>query len=99
MPSFFKNQKSKNNLRSQANQTSSEQTESSLKNLLSENLTLIKEKTGNSSDIVIRHFKIGSNNSISAAIVYIEGIVDNQSIQDYLLQSLMKDNQKTELND
>jgi len=41
MPSFFKNQKSKNNLRSQANQTSSEQTESSLKNLLSENLTFI----------------------------------------------------------
>ncbi len=34
MPSFFKNQKSKNNLRSQANQTSSEQTESSLKSLL-----------------------------------------------------------------
>lgn len=58
-----------------------------------------KEKTGNSSDIVIRHFKIGVNNSLAAAIVYIEGIVDNQSIQDYLLQSLMKDNQKTELND
>jgi len=99
MPSFFKNQKSKNNLPPQADQTSSEQTASSLKNLLSENLTLIKEKTGNSSDIVIRHFKIGVNNSLAAAIVYIEGIVDNQSIQDYLLQSLMKDNQKTELND
>lgn len=95
MPSFFKNQKSKNKLEPQADQTNSEQTASSLKNLLSENLTLIKEKTGNSSDIVIRHFKIGSNNSLAAAIVYIEGIVDNQAIQDYLLQSLMKDNEKT----
>ncbi|PNE07707.1 spore germination protein [Priestia megaterium] len=99
MPSFFKNQKSKNKLPPQADQTSSEQTASSLKNLLSENLTLIKEKTGNSSDIVIRHFKLGVNNSLAAAIVYIEGIVDNQAIQDYLLQSLMKDNQKNDLND
>ncbi|MCM3253143.1 hypothetical protein [Priestia aryabhattai] len=41
MPSFFKNQKSTNNLRSQANQTSSEQAESSFKNLLSEHLTFI----------------------------------------------------------
>lgn len=99
MPSFFKNQKSKNKLPPQSDQTSSEQTASSLKNLLSENLTLIKEKTGNSSDIVIRHFKLGVNNSLAAAIVYIEGIVDNQAIQDYLLQSLMKDNQKNDLND
>jgi len=48
MPSFFKNQKSKNKLQPQADQTKNEQTVSSLKNLLSENLTLIKEKTGNS---------------------------------------------------
>ena len=99
MPSFFKNQKSKSKLQPQTDQTNSEQTASSLKNLLAENLTVIKEKTGNSSDIVIRHFKIGVNNSLAAAIVYIEGIVDNQAIQDYLLQSLMKDNQKNDLND
>lgn len=48
---------------------------------------------------MIRHFKIDVNNSLAAAIVYIEGIGDNQAIQDYLLQSLMKDNQKNDLND
>lgn len=99
MPPFFKNQKSKNKLQPQADQTNSEQAASSLRNLLSENLNLIKEKTGKSSDIVIRHFKIDVNNSLAAAIVYIEGIGDNQAIQDYLLQSLMKDNQKNDLND
>lgn len=46
MPPFFKNQKSKNKLQPQADQTNSEQAASSLRNLLSENLNLIKEKTG-----------------------------------------------------
>lgn len=32
------------------------------------------------------------------AIVYIEGIVDNQSIQEYMLQSIMKDNNKNKIN-
>ncbi|MED3878251.1 spore germination protein [Priestia megaterium] len=99
MPPFLKNQKSKNKLQPQADQTNSEQAASSLRNLLSENLNLIKEKTEKNSGVVIRHFKIDVNNSLAAAIVYIEGIGDNQAIQDYLLQSLMKDNQKNDLND
>ncbi|MEH7069597.1 spore germination protein, partial [Priestia megaterium] len=43
--------------------------------------------------------KIGRDSDIRVAIVYVEGIIDNQSIQDYLLQSIMKDNHKEEVNE
>jgi spore germination protein KA len=59
---------------------------------------MIKQKTGNSSDVVIREIKMGGASDVKTAIVYIEGIVDNQSIQDYLLRSMMKDDHKEEIN-
>jgi spore germination protein KA len=41
---------------------------------------------------------MGMNSEIKAAIVYIEGIVDNQSIQEFLLESILKDDSKEKLN-
>ncbi|MED4213670.1 spore germination protein, partial [Priestia megaterium] len=58
---------------------------------------MIKQKTGNSSDVVIREIKMGINIDIKAAVVYVEGIVDNQAIQEFLLQSIMKDDHKEEI--
>ncbi|CAI8709755.1 spore germination protein [Priestia megaterium] len=98
MPSFFKDRKPKKK-RSQGeeNQTPDHQIER-IQVSLSDNLNMIKRKTGNSSDVVIREIKMGGASDIKTAIVYIEGIVDNQSIQDYLLQSMMKDDHKEEIN-
>lgn len=59
---------------------------------------MIKQKTGKSSDVIIREIKLGGKADINTAIVYIEGIVNNQAIQEYILQSMMKDNHKEEIN-
>jgi spore germination protein KA len=42
---------------------------------------------------------MGSNSNIRVAIVYLEGIVDNQSIQEFLLESMMKDDEKEKVNE
>ena len=98
MPSFFKDQKSKKN---RQQNTENQPDNNSVKNIyrsLSANLDTIKQKTGNSSDVVIRQLKIGENFDIKIAIVYVEGIVDNQSIQEFLLESIMKDEHKETVN-
>jgi spore germination protein KA len=98
MPSFFKDRKSKKNSQQDAENQPNNNSVDQLQASLSVNLTTIKQKTGNSSDVVIRHLKMGMNAEIKAAIVYIEGIVDNQSIQEFLLESIMKDDSKEKLN-
>ncbi|WP_460148795.1 spore germination protein, partial [Priestia megaterium] len=98
MPSFFKDRKpKKKSSQDDENQTTDQPIEQ-IQVSLSGNLNMIKRKTGNSSDVVIREIKMGGASDIKTAIVYIEGIVDNQSIQDYLLQSMMKDDHKEEIN-
>lgn len=98
MPSFFKDRKpKKKRTQDKENQDTNHQ-EELIQISLSDNLNIIKQKTGNSSDVVIREIKIGENYDMRTAIVYIEGIVDNQSIQEYMLQSIMKDNNKNEIN-
>lgn len=57
--------------------------------LLAENLSLIKEMTGNSSDIVIRKLKTGAGEKIEIAVVYVGGITDDKAIHDFLLESIM----------
>ena len=98
MPSFFKDRKpKKKRTQDKENQDTNHQ-EELIQISLSDNLNIIKQKTGNSSDVVIREIKIGENYDMRTAIVYIEGIVDNQSIQEYMLQSIMKDNNKNKIN-
>ncbi|WP_425531898.1 spore germination protein [Bacillus glycinifermentans] len=55
---------------------------------LADNLHLIKEKTGNSSDIVIRRLKTGAESKIETAIVYIGGIADEKTIHEFLIESI-----------
>lgn len=73
MFSFLKRKNPKNdrkiqriNNQNQSNNRSPNLIESSL----SKNLEGIKQKTGNSSDIVIRPLKIGHNSQIKIAIIY-----------------------------
>ncbi|MCP1452366.1 spore germination protein [Priestia megaterium] len=97
MPSFFKNRKQeKKRSKDEEHQTANHGKEQ-LEVSLTHNLNMIRQKTGKSSDVIIREIKLGGESDIKTAIIYIEGIVDNQSIQDYILQSIMKDNHKEEI--
>ena len=98
MPSFFKGRKPKKNQQSDPENQASDTSEEQIQDSLSDNLATIKQKTGNSSDVVVRQLKMGKDSELKTAIVYVEGIVDNQSIQEFLLQSMMKDDHKEKLN-
>ncbi|MCY8235073.1 spore germination protein [Priestia endophytica] len=98
MPSFFKDRKLKKDHEQDAENQSGNNSVEYMHSSLLANLDTIKQKTGNSSDVVIRQLKMGENFDIKTAIVYVEGIVDNQSIQEFLLQSIMKDDHKETLN-
>lgn len=94
MSSLFKRQKQKKNSQNQSNDTLSQSTDrlpNAIDCSLSANLEIIKQKTGNSSDVVTRTLKIGTNSEIRTAVIYVDGIVNDQSINDFLIESLMKD--------
>jgi spore germination protein KA len=55
------------------------------------NLQTIKETTGYSSDIVFRIVRVGQNPEVKVAIVYTDGLVDNQTVNDCLIESLLND--------
>ncbi|SDH47959.1 spore germination protein [Alteribacillus bidgolensis] len=65
--------------------------EEPLDHSLTNNLEEITKKTGNSSDIVIRKLTLNNDEKSTAAIIYVEGIVDNRSIDDFLIHSLIND--------
>ncbi|MGR6342230.1 spore germination protein [Priestia megaterium] len=98
MPSLFKNGKLKKIRQQQSENNPIDNSVEYIQYSLSSNLDTIQQKTGKSSDVVIRQIKMGSNSDIETAIIYVEGIVDNQSIQEFLLESMMKDDKKSTLN-
>jgi spore germination protein KA len=57
--------------------------------LLDVNIDIIRHTTGNSSDIVIRRFMIGQEQSIRAAIIFIDGLADEKNVYQFLLEPLM----------
>ncbi|MGF7049604.1 spore germination protein KA [Paenibacillus sp. DS2015] len=58
---------------------------------LQENMQHIKTTLGNSSDLVIREFIIGSEYQIHAAIFYTDGLADSKSVQQFIMESLLVD--------
>lgn len=98
MPSLFKNGKLKKIRQQQSENNPIDNSVEYIQYSLSSNLDTIQQKTGKSSDVVIRQIKMGINSDIETAIIYVEGIVDNQSIQEFLLESMMKDDKKSTLN-
>ncbi|MCM3005089.1 spore germination protein [Priestia koreensis] len=91
MPSFFKHSKPKKERVSEQAEETSSSSDDHLFSSLSENVHYIQQKTGNSPDIVIRQLSIGDTTTIQSAIVYVDGMVDEKAIQDFLLESMMKD--------
>jgi len=70
MPSFFKDpNKKKNRYHDTENQSTDHSVEHIHGSLLT-NLNIIKQKTGNSSDFVVRQVKMWSNSDIKVLIVY-----------------------------
>lgn len=62
-----------------------------LDNDLPKNIQMIKNTTGNSSDIIIRHLAIGKNSSIKAAVIFTDGLVNDQTINDYIIEAFIHD--------
>nr|WP_281176650.1 spore germination protein [Shouchella shacheensis] len=53
---------------------------------------MIKQRTGNSPDIISRTFEFGHNPEVITTIVYVEGLADNPTINDFLVESVVKNN-------
>lgn len=64
---------------------------------LQENIQIIKDSLGESSDIIIREINIGKDGSIKAAIIYTDGLTDTPSLQNIIMETLMLDTKGTEL--
>lgn len=56
----------------------------------------ILEALGNSSDVIVRDFKIGDSKKYAAAIIYIDGLTDSPSIQHFLTELFEFDFSKTD---
>lgn len=56
---------------------------------LQENIEILKKLMGNSDDVVFREFEIGTANQLPAVLVFIDGLVDKETIQRDTLASLM----------
>ncbi len=52
---------------------------------LQENLTKVRETTGNSTDVIIREIRIGKDGNIRAGIIYTEGLTDSKDILEDLM--------------
>lgn len=58
---------------------------------LMDNIRRIKESFGNSDDIIMREIRIGKEGKTRACIVFTDGLIDSQSIQNFIMESLMID--------
>ena len=57
----------------------------------------VKNSLGNSSDLVIREFSIGKKGHIQAAVMYTDGLADTNSINNFIMESLMIDMKESEV--
>ncbi|MFT4416337.1 spore germination protein [Fredinandcohnia humi] len=92
LTTFTDSNKSKNNDKSLPS-SSKETIDTSLKTTLQ----LIKTTLGNSTDIVIREFSIGTDGSIRVAILYTDGLADKTFVQDFILKPLIVDIRSADL--
>ncbi|WP_017470715.1 spore germination protein [Amphibacillus jilinensis] len=63
---------------------------------LDENIEMIKEMLGHSTDLIIRTFVIGARDPIRAAIFYIDGLINEASVQHDLLHELVVESREAE---
>ncbi|MBB6282438.1 spore germination protein [Geobacillus subterraneus] len=56
---------------------------------LAVNIDIIRQATGESSDVVIRRFSLGQETQMKAAIVFVDGLVDEKNVYEFLLMPLL----------
>lgn len=57
---------------------------------LAVNIDIIRQKTGESNDIVIRRFALGQEWKIKAAIIFVDGLVDEKNVYEFVLTPLLQ---------
>jgi len=67
-----------------------------LKVSLQENLQILKDTLGKSTDIVFREIRIGKEGSLKAGIIYTDGLTNTTSLQESILEKLMLDSKDIE---
>ncbi|WP_129690655.1 spore germination protein [Gottfriedia acidiceleris] len=60
-----------------------------LTSTLKKNINIIQGKLNNTSDLIVRKMIVGESSSINAVLLYIDGIVNMQHIQDYIVIPLL----------
>ncbi|MCA0969325.1 spore germination protein [Halobacillus litoralis] len=63
-------------------------TSSLLYSSLNDNVTMVTKRLGESSDLVVRHISI---NKTPCAVLYMDGLVDKNTVQEYIMEALMLD--------
>ncbi|WP_420490351.1 spore germination protein [Neobacillus niacini] len=66
-----------------------DQPSKALPSSLQDQINYIKEKTGNSTDVIIRRLQLGDGRGPDTAVVFVEGIADSKAINDFLIESIM----------
>jgi spore germination protein KA len=69
-------------------ETARDTDENYLSDNLKDNLQQMRQEIGNSPDVVIREFKIGSL-QVQVAVVFIDNMVDKKLVDDFVMRSLM----------
>jgi spore germination protein KA len=60
-------------------------------NDLEENIDFINQSLGKSDDLIVRRFRIGRDKKIEAGILYLDGMVNSEFINEFIMKSLMID--------
>jgi spore germination protein KA len=88
--------KTKNKFNS-SQQHGSQGSKTPLRKELALNINVIKERTGTSSDIVIREFPFGKDEDTMMAVAYTDGMSDKALVQQFILETSMIDIRRTVL--
>ncbi|WP_226666286.1 spore germination protein [Metabacillus litoralis] len=87
--SFFKKPEKDN--KSLVTDNKEERIKKLLYSSLKQNIKIINEALGESDDVIIRKVKVGQEGNISSGIIYIDGLVDTQQINEFIIETLMFD--------
>ncbi|MCK1992004.1 spore germination protein [Peribacillus muralis] len=90
MVSFFKQKRQMKQRDTKKEDQGQSKTVDYIESSLSANMEIVKQKTGDSPDIIIRTLKISQDPEIKTTIVYVQGLIDNPSVTDFLIESIMK---------
>lgn len=73
----------------QGEQSGVQENRGSLTDELEENIRLVKGPLGESNDVIVRRFFFGADRELTAAIIYLDGLVNTKTINDSVIRPLM----------